>query len=111
MGSTRPGRGGLGVVLVERAAADVDARLADSHCPPAQIDIIPTQARDFTASQAGKRKVPRPPIAILGDPAQNGAHLVGGEGLEFPGLARYAIDQSGNVSRQASFGDQLREHL
>ena len=97
--------------MVERATSDVDARLADSYRPLAEIDIAPTQARDFTASQAGKSKMPRMPIAILSDTAQNGAHLVGGEGLEFPGLARYAVNQSGNVSRQAPFGDQLREHL
>src|SRR5271166_1704994 len=55
--------------------------------------------------------MPRVPIAIVHDPAQDGAHLIGGEGFEFPGLAGHAIDQSGNVSRQASLGDELREDL
>ena len=51
------------------------------------------------------------PVAVLRDAAENRAHLIGGECLEFSGLARYAIDQSGNISRQAALGDQLREDL
>jgi len=97
--------------LVECATSHVDASLADAHRPLAEIDVVPTQARDFSAPQAGKSEMPRMPIAIIGDATQNNADLIGGERLEFPGLARHAIDQSGNVSRQASLGDQLREDL
>jgi hypothetical protein len=51
------------------------------------------------------------PISIVDDAAQNRAHLIGGERLKLSGLAWYAIDQSGNVSRQASLGNQLRKSL
>jgi hypothetical protein len=37
------------------------------------------------------------PVAVLRDAAEDCAHLIGGECLEFSGVARYAIDQSGNI--------------
>lgn len=55
--------------------------------------------------------MPRMPIAIAGDANENDSDLIGSDGLEFPCLARHAIDQSGNVSRQNPLSDQLREHL
>jgi hypothetical protein len=51
------------------------------------------------------------PVAVLADAAENCAHLIGGECLEFSGVARYAVDQCGNVSGQAAFSGQLREDL
>jgi len=97
--------------LVECATANVDTGLADPHCSLVKIDVIPTQARDFTAPQARESEVPGMPVAVLRDAAEDCADLIGGECLEFSGLARYAIDQSGNISRQAALGDQLREDL
>jgi hypothetical protein len=50
----------------------------------AEIDIVPTQARDFAAPC--KSKMPRVPITIVGDTAQNGADLVGGKVSNFLAL-------------------------
>lgn len=85
--------------MVECATSHVDASLADANRPLAEIDIVPTQARDFSAPQAGKSEMPRMPIAIVGNTDENDSDLIGGECLEFPGLAGHAIDQCGNVSR------------
>ena len=111
MGSTRPAARRLGLVLVERAARDVDARRADPQYPFLEIDVGPALTRELAAPQTAERQVPRMPIAVRGDPAQDGAHLAGSERLKLLRLAGHPIDQCSNVSRQPTLGDQLREHL
>lgn len=45
------------------------------------------------------------------DALQHRLNLLDGEGLEGTGFSWHTVDQSGNVSRQATFGDQLPQHL
>lgn len=97
--------------MVDGATPHVDASLTDPHSPLAEIDVFPTQTRDLAAPQAGQSEMPRMAIAVVDDAAQNCPNVLGGERLKLSTLARHAIDQSGNVSRQVSLGDQLSENL
>ena len=110
-GSTRPAEAVLGSSWSSARPTDVDPSLADSYRPLAEIDVIPTQARDFAASSGRQEQGATHAGCDRLRCRSDGCDLIGGEGLEFPGLARHAINQSGNVSRQAPFGNELREHL
>jgi hypothetical protein len=111
MGEDPAGRGRLRLVLMYGTPTHVDASLADPYRPLLQVDVVPAQPRDFAAPQAGKSKMPCVPIAIVGDTAQDGLHLTGGERLELLRLARHPIHQRSYVSSQPSLGDQLRKDL